>query len=101
VNQNEIAEKPPSNTGHGHVFPRPDGVRFRCGGPGRCAACNEDALRKLTTAGQAQESYEGVIDCRTCVHLGTLKDCTAPFGCAGGSGFERRSALQLWGRAHG
>lgn len=55
------------------------------------------ALRKLTTAGQAYESYEGpVIDCRTCVHIGPMKDCTAPVACVGGTGFERRSALQLW-----
>lgn len=35
-----------SNTGHGHVFPRPDGVRARCGGPGVCAECSRDLARK-------------------------------------------------------
>lgn len=30
------------NTGHGHVWPRPDGVKARCGGPGMCSACNND-----------------------------------------------------------
>lgn len=34
------------NTGHGHVFPRPDGVRARCGGPGLCAECSRDLARK-------------------------------------------------------
>lgn len=37
-----------SNTGHGHVFPRPDGMRARCGGPGICKACALDAQRKVT-----------------------------------------------------
>lgn len=34
------------NTGHGHVFPRPDGVRARCGGPGLCSECARDLARK-------------------------------------------------------
>lgn len=34
-----------ANTGHGHVFRRPDGVRARCGGPGICAECSRDAAR--------------------------------------------------------
>ena len=28
--------------GHGHVTPRPDGARARCGGPGICAACAKE-----------------------------------------------------------
>ena len=34
---------PGTNTGHGHVWPRPDGYRMRCGGPAMCAVCREDA----------------------------------------------------------
>lgn len=34
-----------SNDGHGHVTPRPDGVRFRCGGPGLCPDCSREAAR--------------------------------------------------------
>lgn len=30
------------NRGHGHVNPRPDGVRARCGGPGFCAECSHE-----------------------------------------------------------
>lgn len=41
------------NTGHGHVFPRPDGVRARCGGPGICLDCSRDLARK-----NAQENGE-------------------------------------------
>ena len=31
------------NTGHGHVYPRPDGLKARCGGPGICTECTRDA----------------------------------------------------------
>lgn len=34
-----------SNTGHGHVFPRPDRVIARCGGPRMCAQCAADLAR--------------------------------------------------------
>ena len=33
---------PGTNTGHGHVWKRPDGVRARCGGPGMCRSCAGD-----------------------------------------------------------
>lgn len=33
------------NSGHGHVVPRPDGVKARCGGPGICAECSREAAR--------------------------------------------------------
>ncbi|WP_320533625.1 hypothetical protein [Robbsia andropogonis] len=35
-----------SNTGHGHVWKRPDGLKAKCGGPGMCAKCSRDAARK-------------------------------------------------------
>lgn len=31
------------NTGHGHVRPRPDGVKARCGGPALCSECAREA----------------------------------------------------------
>lgn len=34
------------NVGHGHVYPRPDGVRARCGGPSICSECAKDAARQ-------------------------------------------------------
>jgi hypothetical protein len=37
----------PRNHGHGHVFPRPDGVKARCGGPAMCSVCAADAARKV------------------------------------------------------
>lgn len=36
----------PRNTGHGHVFKRPDGVVMRCGGPGLCKECALDFVKK-------------------------------------------------------
>ena len=32
-----------TNSGHGHVWPRPDGSRARCGGPRMCRVCAYDA----------------------------------------------------------
>lgn len=37
----------PANSGHGHVRPRPDGVKARCGGPAICHVCALEA-GKLT-----------------------------------------------------
>jgi hypothetical protein len=31
-----------TNTGHGHVWERPDGVKARCGGPSMCTECARD-----------------------------------------------------------
>lgn len=31
-----------TNTGHGHVWERPDGFRARCGGVGLCGECKAD-----------------------------------------------------------
>lgn len=31
-----------TNTGHGHVWARPDGLKVRCGGPGICIMCSKD-----------------------------------------------------------
>jgi hypothetical protein len=31
-----------TNSGHGHVWQRPDGARARCGGPGICTECSRD-----------------------------------------------------------
>lgn len=41
VNKN-VTLGPGSNTGHGHVWPRPDGSRARCGGVGMCKQCSSD-----------------------------------------------------------
>jgi hypothetical protein len=32
--------------GHGHVTPRPDGAKARCGGPGLCVVCAREYFEK-------------------------------------------------------
>lgn len=34
------------NTGHGHVYPRADGNRARCGGASMCETCAADYVKK-------------------------------------------------------
>jgi len=41
---------PAYNVGHGHVRPRPDGVKARCGGPGLCSVCSREAAAMKATA---------------------------------------------------
>lgn len=36
------AKKHAVNQGHGHVVPRADGARARCGGPGLCSVCAQE-----------------------------------------------------------
>lgn len=36
-----------TNTGHGHVRPRPDGIKMRCGGPGLCSACSKERASSI------------------------------------------------------
>ncbi|MCU9084450.1 hypothetical protein [Pseudomonas aeruginosa] len=46
------AEQAGANVGHGHVFPRADGVKMRCGGPGLCSECAADAYRARAALAQ-------------------------------------------------
>jgi hypothetical protein len=34
--------RPAASFGHGHVTPRPDGAKARCGGPGICPDCSKE-----------------------------------------------------------
>jgi hypothetical protein len=43
---------------HGHVRPRPDGVKARCGGPAMCAVCAREQ-RDMTTAATQDPQCEG------------------------------------------
>ena len=49
---NPIRER--GNWGHGHVYPRPDGMTARCGGPKICERCSLDLANKFE-----DESEEG------------------------------------------
>jgi ADP-ribose pyrophosphatase YjhB (NUDIX family) len=42
-------------SGHGHVFPRDDGNRARCGGPGLCPSCARDALLAKSVPKEGQQ----------------------------------------------
>lgn len=44
------------NTGHGHVFPRPDGFKARCGGPPLCFLCVADAAEKASQRQSIKQS---------------------------------------------
>lgn len=43
VLKREQEKAKPTDCGHGHVYPRADGVKARCGGPGLCKLCSRDA----------------------------------------------------------
>lgn len=45
TNPRHQVQAPGTNTGHGHVWPRPDGMKARCGGPAICTQCALDAGR--------------------------------------------------------
>ncbi|MFG8451411.1 hypothetical protein ACEORT_20005 [Pseudomonas aeruginosa] len=45
-------EQAGTNVGHGHVFPRADGVKMRCGGPALCSECAADAYRARAALAQ-------------------------------------------------
>jgi hypothetical protein len=47
-----VAWGPGTNTGHGHVWPRPDTAKARCGGPALCPACARDVIRMHETDGK-------------------------------------------------
>ncbi|HEJ9831237.1 TPA: hypothetical protein SMN94_006501, partial [Pseudomonas aeruginosa] len=52
-------EQAGANVGHGHVLPRADGVKMRCGGPGLCSECTADASRARAALAQpSQSQYE-------------------------------------------
>lgn len=59
---------PDQNTGHGHVFKRPDGSRARCGGPRLCRLCRDDLARKggPPPAIVPIETYNGTCDWGGC-----------------------------------
>lgn len=51
-----------TNSGHGHVWARPDGVRARCGGEALCAECRADmALVKSIPAKRKVRKTPGLI----------------------------------------
>ena len=48
---------PGTNTGDGHVWPRPDGHQLRCGGPRHCPRCTADAaMLAISTGSEAAKT---------------------------------------------
>ena len=49
-------------SGHGHVVPRPDGAKARCGGPALCSACAREKAQqvdpKLSAAKDALAAFK-------------------------------------------
>ena len=54
-----MANRPWTNSGHGHVWARPDGLKARCGGPALCDACklDDEILTKKHFAITAEIDY--------------------------------------------
>lgn len=50
------------NKGHGHVVPRPDGVKARCGGPAFCKVCQQE--QQALNAPAHQQTSEVLISTR-------------------------------------
>lgn len=45
--------------GHGHVYPNPDGILARCGGPYMCSKCKADLEHKIESACEVMhDAYE-------------------------------------------
>lgn len=53
----------PINAGHGHVRPRPDGMKARCGGPRMCSVCARESAALVPNGGCACTSLDRA-DCR-------------------------------------
>lgn len=55
------------NTGHGYVWPRPDGKLFRCGGPRICKECKQDEIAykaaKKTLSAKMQHALDFIWGC--------------------------------------
>jgi Lar family restriction alleviation protein len=93
------------NAGHGHVFPRPDGVKAKCGGPAVCAVCAVDLVKQKADAGHAATTPASEpLPCPFCGgsariaykgdHFVTCQGCKA-FGPDADSD---ETAIKLWNR---
>jgi hypothetical protein len=65
------------NVGHGHVFPRPDGKKTRCGGVGICPECTQQATLKEGAEAEIR-GREAEARGRLTAICGVLEDPEAP-----------------------
>ena len=58
-----MSNVPKTNTGHGHVWNRPDGMKARCGGPSMCRECAKDlALVHAYEEREADRRSDALVD---------------------------------------
>ncbi|QBI81040.1 hypothetical protein [Pseudomonas phage vB_Pae_BR141b] len=91
-------ERVGTNVGHGHVFPRADGVKMRCGGPGLCSECAADASRARAALAQPSPAQAECIDCHGsgfCMSISNEEircPCGAPIKFSGPAQAEQAEA---------
>ncbi|HHW2125229.1 TPA: hypothetical protein ACUUCH_000937 [Pseudomonas aeruginosa] len=71
-----------TNVGHGHVFPRADGVKMRCGGPGLCSECAADASRARAALAQPSPVLPPFAE-KVLAKLRRFYDCASDFESGG------------------
>lgn len=67
-----------TNTGHGHVTPRPDGARARCGGPMCCRVCQQERA-----ALEASKRPHPTADERVAEHMQHVADAVSQAAWSG------------------
>lgn len=82
----------PLNTGHGHVRPRPDGARARCGGPGICPDCSRDQVA-LNMSPRPQPTNPPRTLRETMAHYGVCFDPSEPLHAALAAYVREREAM--------
>ncbi|MFW4816088.1 hypothetical protein DZ978_002480 [Pseudomonas aeruginosa] len=75
-------EQAGANVGHGHVFPRADGVKMRCGGPGLCSECTADASRARAALAQPSPALPPFAE-KVLAKLRRFYDCASDFESGG------------------
>ncbi|HHM6343031.1 TPA: hypothetical protein ACRMOT_001332 [Pseudomonas aeruginosa] len=75
-------EQAGANVGHGHVFPRADGVKMRCGGPGLCSECTADASRARAALAQPSAALPPFAE-KVLAKLRRFYDCASDFESGG------------------
>jgi hypothetical protein len=80
---------PGTNSGHGHVWKRPDGIVARWGGPGLCRECREDKERVVTAAADIQAVYLAAVEEKAAI-MKELEDVP------GATALEKVQRLKTW-----
>ena len=92
--------------GHGHVTPRPDGAKARCGGPGICRECALELARKDGESGRDLGALMlerlGRYPASQCMHSWKVEArtfyCLEPKGHAGAHRYDEASVDEMRAR---